>query len=891
MPFSLKILKSVLIVLLLNLFIASQLKAQQSEGCVFVQGDYVEIGIAPNGAFGTPANAPSGYHPRPIPLLASLYNPVTNTFQQRFSAVGFVADYGKDGWTVGTPPYFGDYFMPGSVQEGFSIQINGVRSNAWSNNYQNNGNSGYTGPLTGGNVSLTATATDKKAIWEGTMNNLLVRQTITLKNNKSYFTANIFFKNTGVDTLKQIYYMRTVDPDNEVSYTNNFSTKNKIAYQLPNDFNKTLVTASGLQYQNSYLGLGTKDCQARSFILPFGLFPLEDLATIYTGAPGYIYQDSLTKDVGIGLIFKIDAIAPGDSTTFSYAYILNENDLDEAFTQTEPGFSQNGTYYSSGSVIVRPVGTAFPLDIVNGDYYNWTWAPPTNLDVTAGTHVNATVNSTPITYTITGVSNGSISTLCSNRTLNITISPFPVSPPPAVTSPVNYCLNETSTALTATGPGIIRWYTTATGGTGSLTAPIPSTSSAGINTWYVTQELGGTESVRVPVVVNVLPPPSIIITPALPAICIGDSTMLIASGTPASYTWSPASTLSAAEGDTVIAFPGNNTTYTIKATDTNNCINTKTVDIQVNPLPSVTVTPAQANICPGDFLQLTASGAQSYNWIAAGTLNTTVGPTVIANPSATTTYFVMGTDANNCKKQEAVTIVMNPVPKPNLGADKSICSGAVETLSPGNFKKYLWQDNSNQQNITVNKIGSYWVEVENDFGCAASDTIRIISFFTSPKNFLPDNSSFCRGSQHVIAVPGYAQYLWSDGSKSSTIAIKEFGEYTLTVKDYNGCYGTDSIRLVDANCIRYAVPNAFTPNRDGKNDVFRAFLTQVVTDFQMIIWDRWGKTVYSSRDAQKGWDGYTNGAEASAGTYVYMIRFTDSDGLPVNLKGTVNIIK
>jgi len=98
--------KKVLTALVLCLFSVIGTKAQQSEGCIFLQGNYLEIGIAPNGAFGTPANAPPGYHPRPIPLLSNLYNPVTATYGQRFNAVGFVADYGKDGWTVGSPPFF-----------------------------------------------------------------------------------------------------------------------------------------------------------------------------------------------------------------------------------------------------------------------------------------------------------------------------------------------------------------------------------------------------------------------------------------------------------------------------------------------------------------------------------------------------------------------------------------------------------------------------------------------------------------------------------------------------------------------------------------------------------------------------------------------------------------
>jgi gliding motility-associated-like protein len=314
--------------------------------------------------------------------------------------------------------------------------------------------------------------------------------------------------------------------------------------------------------------------------------------------------------------------------------------------------------------------------------------------------------------------------------------------------------------------------------------------------------------------------------------------------------------------------------------------------MQVNPLPSVTVTPSPGSICPGDFLQLNAGGsALSYSWNAASTLNTTLGPVVIATPLVTTTYLVTGTDVNYCTKQAPVIVVVNPLPKPDLGPDKSICTGSVSIISPGNFSKYLWQDNSTQSNLTVNNIGTYWVNVENSFGCKGADTVRIISFFTSPENFLPGNTSFCKGSQQVIVVPGYAQYLWYDGSILPEIAIREFGQYTLTVKDYNGCYGTDSITLSDAKCIRYAIPNAFTPNQDGKNDVFRPFITQNVTDYKMMIWSRWGQIVFNTNQPQKGWDGLYNGSLQPAGTYIYIIHFTDSDGLPVDLKGTFNLIR
>lgn len=85
-------------------------KAQLISSEVFLQGDYVEVGIAKNGAFGTDNAAPSGYHPR--------YAGGTQ--------LGFVADIGKDGWSAGTPNYVGDYFLPGSPQEGWDMQVGGV---------------------------------------------------------------------------------------------------------------------------------------------------------------------------------------------------------------------------------------------------------------------------------------------------------------------------------------------------------------------------------------------------------------------------------------------------------------------------------------------------------------------------------------------------------------------------------------------------------------------------------------------------------------------------------------------------------------------------------------------------------------------------------------------
>ena len=113
-------------------------KAQMVNGCCFLQQNRLEIGIANNGAYGTPEDAPAGYHPNNNPSFSIMYNPTSATYVARPNALGFVADYDTNGWAVGTPPYFGDYFLPGTPQEGWSVEVNGVRCDAFSTNYQTN---------------------------------------------------------------------------------------------------------------------------------------------------------------------------------------------------------------------------------------------------------------------------------------------------------------------------------------------------------------------------------------------------------------------------------------------------------------------------------------------------------------------------------------------------------------------------------------------------------------------------------------------------------------------------------------------------------------------------------------------------------------------------------
>jgi hypothetical protein len=207
--------------------LSNSAKAQLIGSETFLQGDFVEVGIAQNGAFGTEGDAPSGYHPRGVGL-----------------KLGFVSDPGKDGWTVGSPNYIGDYFLPGSPQEGWDMQYNGTWAQAW----RGSGGTSMTGGLTGTMTTYTSVAGVTEGTWEGTFGPMKIKAVTRLKKDKLYFTTTVKIKNTTASTIYNIYYDRTVDPDQEVPTPGggSFTTDNKIIYALPSPGNKTLVTGIGV---------------------------------------------------------------------------------------------------------------------------------------------------------------------------------------------------------------------------------------------------------------------------------------------------------------------------------------------------------------------------------------------------------------------------------------------------------------------------------------------------------------------------------------------------------------------------------------------------------------------------------------------------------------------
>ena len=217
-------------------------------------------------------------------------------------------------------------------------------------------------------------------------------------------------------------------------------------------------------------------------------------------------------------------------------------------------------------------------------------------------------------------------------------------------------------------------------------------------------------STSVEVTVNSLP--TVAILPENPLICIGSSVSLTASGG-VSYTWSPATDLSATTGATVTATPTVTRTYTVIATDSNGCQNTQTVTVMVNN-PTLNITAVSPILCSGASTVITASGADSYSWSPATGLSGTTGNSVMASPSETTTYTITATDGNGCVAINSITIVVKDAPVVTASGPLTFCPGESVSLSATRTMKGL-SFNGNQS-FTVNRnIGDdftieFWIK-------------------------------------------------------------------------------------------------------------------------------------------------------------------------------------
>ena len=249
-----------------------------------------------------------------------------------------------------------------------------------------------------------------------------------------------------------------------------------------------------------------------------------------------------------------------------------------------------------------------------------------------------------------------------------------------------------------------------------------------------------------------------------------------------------------------------------------------------------------------------------------------------------------------CSVADSTTVTFNTKPVFSLGPDLAICNNQPVVLNINTTNtQYLWSTGSTSQQLSENRGGVYWGKATNiNNTCYFTDTV-FLDDRPIPAINLGKDAIVCEGEELLLNANIGNSYtsirlVWQDGSQGPTYRVTKEGLYY--VRAINNCDSrTDSIVVKYSKC-KLGIPNAFTPNGDGHNDQFRPKYGSEVSNYRMLIFNRFGQKLFESTDKLKGWDGKLNGKPQATGTYVWLIQYVDMDtGKQVQYSGTVVLIR
>jgi gliding motility-associated-like protein len=481
---------------------------------------------------------------------------------------------------------------------------------------------------------------------------------------------------------------------------------------------------------------------------------------------------------------------------------------------------------------------------------------------------------------------------------------------PTAVSSVSICSGSSAT-LTASGSGTVSWYSQplvggflANGNT-YITPPLTKDT-----VYYASNAIGGCNSIRVPVAVKIIPASIKPIVSANSPVCKGDTIKLIANYvTGAAYNWTGPNSFTSSVQNPFIVVTGsvNAGSYFLFLTGGGCTSANSFVNVAVIAPPKPLTTSSQS-VCIGDSIILNGYSSipgATYNWsgpslYSSTSASNTISPALISNSGVYSLYIT----SSGCKSDTAsVNVLVNNIPLVNSYLVSSGCSNDsikmfADTVSgitynwsgPGGFSS-----NSNPVvifPITPANAGVYTFYANNS-GCTFSSNSFTVSYFPAPVVNLGPDTSTCLGSGITFTVGNYPYILWSDSTNSTILNIyNTSGLYWVMVADSNGCMDSDSVNVLYLECESLIMPNVFTPNGDGTNDIFYIGGNYLKKE-KLWIYDRWGTEIYNSEDVDRGWDGTNMNSDkkCAAGTYFYMADVILFEGKHKIVKGYVSLFK
>lgn len=493
-----------------------------------------------------------------------------------------------------------------------------------------------------------------------------------------------------------------------------------------------------------------------------------------------------------------------------------------------------------------------------------------------------------------------------DSTSNITLV---VNPLPIINAGIDVAVcQDSSVILTATGAQSIIWNN----GVSNNVPFVPTATNTYVATG--TDGNGCVNTDTVEVVVNL---PIIVDAGMQQEICIGEPVILAA--TPvnigSTYTWT------GGINDGVTFNPTQTNQYFVQSVDVNGCISYDSVVVIVNPLPIIEAGDAIFG-CENDILTLTAQGAGvggNYVW----TPNVTNGVSFSATVGSVM-YYVTGTDANTCQNSDSVLVDIQAYPVVVFTATQNAyCTPVIGTFTnlTQNVQNCVWTFDNGASATgcgtvteTFNFAGSFGasLQVESSNGCVSilyMDSLLTIDEYPNASfTFSPDK--ILSGDPIVTfnnTTTGATSYTWSFGDETGfsneispvhTYPLDEGAYYTveLIATSPLGCVDTAYTTIKVYEDLIFYVPNTFTPDGNQYNQTFSPIFTSGFDpyDYTLIIFNRWGESVFESHDATVGWNGTygVGGNECASGTYSWKIevKTLESDERK-SFHGHVNLLR
>ena len=628
--------------------------------------------------------------------------------------------------------------------------------------------------------------------------------------------ANTFTWNPGALTSSQIIVSPTVSTVYTVSGTNSVgcigtTTTNLTLIAAPQITAVVISPASGSVCSGSPISLiGTGAFASNYTWTPgniSGAFVTFTPAatTVYTvvgananGCLGFTVTPTITVDPGPSLTLtpSSPSICIGGTSTITATstvattYTWNPGAINNSFAVVSPTVTTNYTVlgkdpngcistttvqqfvFNNPTITISPSsptlcsGSSVTLSASGGSGSNYTWTP--------GPSTGSSVVVSPLTnttYTVIGLA----ATGCTAQaTVAVTVVANPTIS--AAVSPTAICSGASAT-LTATGGSGYTW--TPGAATGSSTVVNPT-----VTTLYTVSgsSLGCSSTSTVNLVVN--PVPTLTATASPTAICPLGTATLSALGAP-NYTWLPGGSTAA---NTTVS-PAASTVYTLTGATALGCTSTATVQLVVNPTPTIVASTSSPTLCSGSSVTLSASGGSgsNYTW----TPGPSTGSSVVVSPLTNTTYTVIGLAATGCTAQATVAVTVSPLPSLTLSASPAtICAGGSSTLTALGAPSVTWNPGAiagTTAIVSPTATTIFTVSASSGAGCPGTETLAVVVNTVPTVIISSTSNTICVGNSATLSASGAANFTWLPGGSTATsIVVNPVSSTVYSLSGTNG---------------------------------------------------------------------------------------------------------